>query len=204
MRWWVFIVMLVLPTLAEAEVQLLGLAGWPVYQQQTNVTSAGAQQLGAARQSFYPQVNPVYGGGATWWITDSIGVRADLIFSQPNIPPETGAIRGQKGWHQRLTVGTLNVLGRWNLTDRLSPYGGLGLARASSAQCDHIGCTPHTDNWGAVATVGLHYRVWDRLGAFVEARHVSTSFRHANESEGAFASEMNVTTVHIGLSWRLW
>ena len=29
-------------------------------------------------------------------------------------------------------------------------------------------------------------------------------FRYANIPDGAFASDVNLSTLHIGLSWRLW
>lgn len=194
---------LALPSVALAEVDLFALAGWPVYQRQTEVTSAGYAQLGTPRRSFTPQANPSYGGGLIWWGTPSLGLRADFMIHQPNIPP-SAVFDGQKGWHQRIVVGTLSTMGRLPLTERLRAYGGIGLARTAAKQCDEIGCTPNTQSWGAVATLGLQYQVWERVSVFTEVRHLATSFRYANEPQGAFASEVHLTTVHVGLTWQGW
>ena len=197
------ITLLLMPVPTFAEVELFALAGWPVYQRQTEVTSAGYAQLGTPRRSFTPQANPSYGGGLTWWGTPALGLRADFMILQPNVPP-SAVFDMQKGWHQRIVVGTLSVMGRFRLTDRLRPYGGIGLAKTSAKQCDEIGCTPNTDGWGAVATLGLQYQVWKRVSVFTEIRHLATSFRYANEPQGAFASDVNITTAHIGLTWQVW
>lgn len=189
------------PPVAHAELQLFALAGWPLYQRQTEVT--GAAMTGASRfPDFGPQANPVYGGGLTWWTGNHLGFRSDVLIYNPNVPPN-GAT-ADRGWKQRIVAGSLSVLGRWAWTDRLTPYAGIGLAKTSAKQCDHLGCTPSTDGWGAVGTLGLALRLTPALSLFTEARHLSTSFRFANIPDGAFASDVNLSTVHLGLTWEAW
>ena len=193
--------LLSLPSTALAEVELFALAGWPGYQRQTEVTGA-ALTAPSRFPDFRPQANPVYGGGVTWWISDHLGLRGDLMILNPNVRPDT-ATPGH-GWKQRIIPGTLSLMGRWTWTDRLTPYAGIGLARATAKQCDSIGCTPSTEGWGAVGTVGISLRLGAGLSLFTEARHLSASFRYANIPDGALASDVHFTTAHIGLSWQLW
>lgn len=189
------------PLSAQAEIELLAFAGWPIYQRQTEVT--GAAMTGASRfPDFGPQENLVYGGGLTWWTGDHLGFRGDFLIYNPNVPPN-GAT-ADRGWKQRILAGSLNILGRWAWTERLTPYAGIGLAKTSAKQCDHLGCTPSTDGWGATGTVGLAVRLTPRISLFTEARHLSTSFRFANIPDGAFASDVNLNTVHLGLTWEAW
>ena len=193
--------LVVFPVGASAAVDTFVLIGWPVYQRQTEVT--GAAMTGASRfPDFGPQANLVYGGGLNWWSGPHLGLRGDVLVYNPNIPPN-GAT-ADRGWKQRIVAGSLSVLGRWDWTEWLTPYVGIGLARTSAKQCDHLGCTPSTDGWGAVGTVGLSMRLGMGWSVFTEARHLSTSFRFANIPDGAFASDVNLSTIHIGLSWQLW
>lgn len=190
-----------------------GYGGWADPSKYSNIYNSGAN--GAMRHGDMNLAGSVAIGARleacpdqSWWC-----VGLDYLYSQPDIRAQRhvwtfNTLTGQmsegsiKGWPMKIhTVSPMLFARPFSLGD-LMPYVGIGPAVSFSTQCDHLGCTANTAV-GLRFVGGVSYPVSPRCRLFGEAGLLSTRLTF-NDSQGAYAGQLDQVQSVGGLSCRLW
>ena len=166
---------------------------------------------------------PYYGLRVTRFLTPHWGVALDFTHYKAYANP-SGTVTAMGTWHgapvremapmdryvQRFEIShgvnllTINALYRWP-RGRFEPYVGAGVGTYVPHAESTVGERPHETSYRASGTAwqafgGLHYRVTEHLGLFVEAKHDEGAVR-VDVADGRARTRLRSWHAVAGVSW---